>query len=105
MTVAPDPLPLAAALLGAAADVLPAGAAALLLLPLEQAATSTAAPTALPTPVASFAGVDIRLIKEFLIVFVSCLARWWSRQFPLPRRTVELGTGEVRTWIGCRGET
>jgi hypothetical protein len=74
MTVAPDPLgpPLAAALPGAdAAGELAAAAAPVLLLPLEQAATSTAAPTAAPTPVASFAGPDIRRNIEFLIVFFS----------------------------------
>jgi hypothetical protein len=78
MTVAPDALapPLAGALLGADA---PAGvlldAAGVLLLPaLEHAAASSATPTAPPTPVASLAGADIRLM-EFLIMSFSRLAR------------------------------
>jgi hypothetical protein len=79
MTVAADPLalPLAAALLEADAPAgeLLAAPVLLLLLPLEQAATSTAAPTAPPTPAASLAGGDIRRSMEFLILFVSHLAR------------------------------
>jgi hypothetical protein len=78
MTVAADALapPLAGALLGADA---PAGvlldAAGVLLLPaLEHAAANSATPTAPPTPVASLAGADMRLM-DFLIVFVSCPAR------------------------------
>jgi hypothetical protein len=77
ITVAPDPLPLAAALLGAAAagELLAAAPVLLLLLPLEQAATSSAAPTPPPTPAASRAGPGIRFTMEFLIVFLSRLAR------------------------------
>jgi hypothetical protein len=79
MTVEPDPLapPLAGALLApaAAAGGLLAGAAELLLLPLAHAATSSPTPTAPPIPAASLAGVDIRFTTDFLIVFVSCLAR------------------------------
>jgi hypothetical protein len=75
MTVEPEPLalPLAAALLeaGAAAGELLAGAAVLLLLPLAQAATSTARPNAPPTPAASLAGAVTRLTLELLIMFVS----------------------------------
>jgi hypothetical protein len=84
MTVDPDPLPLAAAAgelaaaageLAAGAAELLAGAAAELLLPLAHAATKSPTPTAPPTPAASLAGADIRFTMEFLIVFVSCLAR------------------------------
>jgi hypothetical protein len=77
MTVAADALapPLAGALLGADA---PAGvlldAAGVLLPALEHAAANSATPTAPPTPVATLAGADMRLM-DFLIVFVSCLAR------------------------------
>jgi hypothetical protein len=75
MTVDPD-APLAAALLApAAAGELAAGAALLLLLPLEHAATSKATPTAPPTPVASLAGADIRFTMEYLIVSFFRLAR------------------------------
>jgi len=63
-------LPLAAGLLPAGdagallAGALLAGALLLLLLvPLEHAATSSAAPTAPPTPVASRAGADIRFTR------------------------------------------
>jgi hypothetical protein len=77
MTVAPDPLPLAAALLGAAEP--PA-----LLLPLEHAATSTATPTALPTPAASRAGVDIRLIMEYLMVFRLLSSALMAAPVPTP---------------------
>jgi hypothetical protein len=50
-------------------------AAGVLLLPaLEHAAASSATPTAPPTPVASLAGADMRFM-DFLMVFVSCLAR------------------------------
>src|ERR1700733_12544447 len=85
MTVAPDALapPLAGALLGADAPAGVLDAAGLLVLPaLEHAAASSATPTAPPTPVASLAGADIRLM-DFLIVFVSCLARP-SRASPTP---------------------
>jgi hypothetical protein len=84
ITVEPDPLapPLAGALLAgalldpaAAAGELLAGAAELLLLPLAHAATSSPTPTAPPTPAASLAGADIRFIMEFLITFISRLAR------------------------------
>ncbi|MGH3210928.1 MAG: hypothetical protein ACRDNO_24545 [Trebonia sp.] len=76
MTVAPDALapPLAGELLEADP---PAGvllAAGPLLAALEHAAANSATPTAPPTPVASLAGADMRFM-EFLIVFVSCLAR------------------------------
>jgi hypothetical protein len=76
MTVAPDALapPLAGALLGADAPAGVLDAAGLLLPALEHAAASSATPTAPPTPVASLAGADMRLM-DFLIVFVSCLAR------------------------------
>jgi hypothetical protein len=79
MTVAADALapPLAGALLGAdaPAGVLLDAAGVLLLLPaLEHAAASSATPTAPPTPVASLAGADIRLM-EFLIMSFSRLAR------------------------------
>jgi hypothetical protein len=78
MTVAPDALapPLAGALLGAdaLAGVLLDAAGVLLLPALEHAAVSSATPTAPPTPVASLAGADMRFM-EYLIVFVSCLAR------------------------------
>jgi hypothetical protein len=103
ISVDPDPPPLAAALLGAAAaGELAAGAAALLLLPLAHAATSTATPTAPPTPAASLAGADIRFTMEYLTVFVSCLARS-GRASPLPQMTVDVGTGRRRTWIGYGG--
>jgi hypothetical protein len=95
MTVPPDALPLAAALLGAgAAAELLAGAAAgaaVLLLALEHAATRTAAATAPPTPAASFAGPDIRFTMEFFILFVSCLVLWTS-QFLLPQVTDDVHT-------------
>jgi hypothetical protein len=62
-------LPLAAAPLGAAAGELLAGALVLLLLlPLEHAATSAAAPIAPPTAAASLARAGTRLTMEFLIV-------------------------------------
>ncbi len=80
ITVPPDPLalPLAAALLEAddpAGELLAAAPVLLVLLPLEQAATSTAVPTAPPTPAASLAGGDIRRNMEFRILFVSHLTR------------------------------
>jgi hypothetical protein len=79
MTVEPEPLALllAAALLeaDAAAGELLAAAPVVLLLPLAHAATSTATPNAPPTPAASLAGAGIRCTMEFLIVFVSRLAR------------------------------
>jgi hypothetical protein len=71
MTVAADALapPLAGALLGADAPAGVLDAAGALLLPaLEHAAASSATPTAPPTPVASLAGADMRLM-DFLIVF------------------------------------
>ena len=89
MTVPPPAaaaLPLAAALLGAAAELAGAaaelaaaadelaGAAALLLLPLLHAAASIATPTAAPTPAASLADVDVRLITETRISLASRLA-------------------------------
>jgi hypothetical protein len=80
MTVEPDPL--AAALL--AAPVL------LLLPPLEHAATSMAAPTAPPTPVASLAGAGIRFTLEILIVFFSHPARPGRASSP---EGVDTGTG------------
>ena len=69
MTVAPDPLavPVAAAAGELLAGELLAGVE-VLLLPLEQAAASTATPTMPPTPVASLAGAGIRLTIEFLIM-------------------------------------
>jgi hypothetical protein len=73
ITVEPDPL---AALLAAGVLAALLGAAdPVLLLPLAHAATSTATPTAPPTPAASLAGADIPFTVEFLIVFVSRLAR------------------------------
>jgi hypothetical protein len=102
MTVAPDPL--AAALLGADA---PAGEplaapGLLLLLPLEHAATSIAAPTAPPTPAASLAGAGIRFTMEFLIVFFSHLALP-ARPSPHSPKwlSIQVRAG-ARTWIGCR---
>jgi hypothetical protein len=116
MTVAPDPpaLLLAAALLAlllagtAAADELLGAAAAellllLLLLPLAHADTSSATPTAPPTPVASLAGAGIRLRMEFFIAFVSCLGRT-VRTSSAARVTVDRGTGEVRRGIGSGGK-
>jgi hypothetical protein len=77
MTVAPD-----APVLAPAAPLLLAGGAAAgellaaaVLLALLHAATSSTAPTAPPTPAASLAGADTRFNMEFLILFVSCLAR------------------------------
>jgi hypothetical protein len=97
ITVAPDPLAaalLGAALLGAAAaGELPAGAAEL-LPPLEQAATSSAAPTAPPTPAASRAGIGIRFTLEFLIVFLSRLAR--------PRRASSHSPNDCRYRYGAK---
>jgi hypothetical protein len=61
VVLAPLALPLAAGLLADDAGALLAGA--LLLLPLEHAATSRAAPTAPPTPAASRAGADIRFTR------------------------------------------
>src|ERR1700733_11624765 len=76
MTVAPAALapPLAGALLGADAPAGVLDAAGVLLAALEHAAASSATPTAPPTPVASLAGADMRFM-DFLMVFVSCLAR------------------------------
>jgi hypothetical protein len=65
MTVAPDPL--AAELLLAAALVL--------LPPLLHAATSSAAPNAPPTAATSLAVAGTRFTLDFLIMFVSRLAR------------------------------
>ena len=48
---------------GDAGAVLAGALLLLLLLPLEHAATSSAAPTAPPTPVASRAGADIRFTR------------------------------------------
>jgi hypothetical protein len=90
MTVAPDPL--AAALLGADAPAgeLLAAPVLLLLPPLEQAATSRAAPTAPPTPVASLAGAGIRFTLEILIVFFSLSSTAVPYRFP---QAVDTGTG------------
>lgn len=72
MTVEPEP-PLAAALDAPAGELLPA--APVLLLPVLQAATSSATPKALPVPAASRARADIRLAMKFRTAFVSPLAR------------------------------
>jgi hypothetical protein len=90
ITVVPDPL--AAALLGADAPAgeLLAAPVLLLLPPLEQAATSRAAPTAPPTPVASLAGVGIRFTLEILIVFFSLSSTAGPCRFP---QAVDTGTG------------
>jgi hypothetical protein len=102
MTVAPDALaPLAAGLLAAA--LLAGPAAAVLLLPLLQAAARRATPTAPPIPVASLAGADIRLTVRFLMVFfVSRLARS-SGPLPLRRMTVATTTGRdaLRDWMAA----
>jgi hypothetical protein len=62
----------------------------LLLPPLEQAATSSAAPTAPPTPVASLAGAGIRFTLEILIVFFSLSSTAVPCRFP---QAVDTGTG------------
>jgi hypothetical protein len=100
MTVDPDPLPLAALLEPAAAGELAAGAAELLLPPLAHAATSTATPTAPPTPAASLAGADIRFTLEYLTVFVSCLARL-AAPVPTPPNgcRCRYGRGANLDWI------
>ena len=108
MTVAADalPPPLAGALLGAdaPAGVLLDAAGALLLPALEHAAANSATPTAPPTPVASLAGADMRLM-DFLIVFRLLSSAALPRQFLLPQMTVDTGTGQGDTWIGRGGQT
>ena len=75
-----EPEPLLAAALGddaPAGELLPAAPVLLpvLLLPELHAATSSAAPRALPAPAASRARPDVRFAMKFRIAFVSPLAR------------------------------
>jgi hypothetical protein len=72
MTVEPEP-PAAALEDDAPAGELPA--AAVLLLPVLHAATSSATPKALPAPAASRARADIRFATKFRTALLSPLAR------------------------------
>ena len=73
MTVEPEPPAAALEDDAPAGELLPA--AAVPLLPVLHAATSSATPKALPAPAASRAGVDIRFATKFRTALLSPLAR------------------------------
>jgi hypothetical protein len=73
MTVEPEPPAAALEDDAPAGELLPA--AAVPLLPVLQAATSSATPKALPAPAASRARADIRFATKFRTALLSPLAR------------------------------
>jgi hypothetical protein len=92
--------PLAEAPLEAGALLADPAAAPVLLLVLEQAAASTATPTAPPTPAASLAGNGIRFTLEFHIDFLLPSSTAVPREFRPPTWASIQVRDEVPTGIG-----